>query len=125
MVSKSISFALKLSSDQDADQRKVMGEVALLGAVVRTAMRDWLVYRNNANRQYRKLAEDARHWIFESEGEENSFITFCELIGADATIIRENLCREASRLGCRTPEVLIVAARGRTESHRVPRTAIA
>lgn len=122
MEQRSISFALKLASDVDSEQRHIVGEVALLAAVIRTAIRDWLVYRSSHNSEHRILAESARRWLFDSVERDGAFDVYCHLIGADPDLIREKVCVAAQTLGQKAKDT-IHAARRRPSSSRSLTTA--
>ena len=108
LTPKQIGFMLKipLENKEIPIYQVGGGEVSLLGAVIRSAISDWLKYRTSPDSQARKMAEEARQWILSENTGPTTFETYCNLMGSDAEIIRTQICSEAIRVGCRSKDVL-------------------
>lgn len=114
LTSKEIGFLLKVPLENKEIPIHAVGggEVSLLGAVIRSAMSDWLKYRTSPDPRARKIAEEARQWILSEERGYSTFETYCSMMGSEPEIIRRQICTQAIRIGCRSKDVL---SRGRTK----------
>ena len=101
---KSASMLLRVNSDDMP--RDVDVEFYLYAAVVRTAIRDWLNYKNSKVPKQKAIAEEARRWLFVSSNEYTSFETYCHVLEIDVEWIRERIRKFALKLGCRSKDVI-------------------
>jgi len=65
----------------------------LWATVVRRAASDWVIYRKHKNEKCRKLAEEARSWIFDEDDPllENSFVTICRQLDLSVGVVRRKI----------------------------------
>lgn len=95
--------ALRIPIDDDV-YKDLSPEQALYAAVLRNAIRDWLNYRRSSRVKKKKMAEEARQWLFSECEDNNSFNTICNFIDIDPITVRSRI-KQIALIGMRTEEV--------------------
>jgi hypothetical protein len=97
---KSLGLLLRLHIDDIPMEDG--GELCLLSAILRSAVHDWLIYRNSKTAKYREISEEARRWIFRDKEESvGSFTTYCLSLGTEPELVRERVRKFAALLSYR------------------------
>ncbi len=82
-----------ITEDPETLHRFVSPEICLIGAVVKHAVHEWLLYFNSKDARLRRLGEKARRWIFDRGEGPTTFDTYCNLIGVEPDMVREQMVR--------------------------------
>lgn len=88
-----MSEAVAIYPSVDGCREAVQGELMLCAAILRRAIYDMVLYKDDRRIKKRRMAVDAYHWMFESKETEkvHSFVGICHSLSMDPDWVRQRV----------------------------------